>query len=228
MILGKNPSASRLAILGMVAAPFYLNDFANIFVKDFRVWLLIDYVFVKALPLGFLTYLVGTKRLTGAELGLRIPGASQLVGFTLLATILGIGLDQIGWPFFKSILPNTHLGDMPAITNPTVATIDLYFGILFVAITEEVVFRGLAFTALREQFASVKKVFIYSSLLFGLIHWSLGLHAIINTAIIGFVFMVVVWKTGSIIPTIIAHFLVDFVSFSSLGGYVQQWLGFRS
>ncbi|MCF7764110.1 MAG: hypothetical protein K9N62_10590 [Verrucomicrobia bacterium] len=39
------------AILAILTLPFLLNDFANIFVLDYRIWLGIDYVFVKALPL---------------------------------------------------------------------------------------------------------------------------------------------------------------------------------
>jgi len=53
-------------------------------------------------------------------------------------------------------------------------------------------------------------------LAFGLIHWSLGLSAIVHTAIIGNVFMVCVWKTGSVLPTIIAHFWVNYVAFSGV------------
>ena len=40
--------------MGVLTLPFLLNDFANIFVPDYRLWLAIDYGFVKALPLALI------------------------------------------------------------------------------------------------------------------------------------------------------------------------------
>ena len=42
----RNPLNTALFVL--LSAPFYLNDFANIYIHDWRMWLAIDYVFVKA------------------------------------------------------------------------------------------------------------------------------------------------------------------------------------
>ena len=55
-----------------------------------------------------------------------------------------------------------------------------------------------------------------SSFAFGLIHWSLGLSAVIHTAIIGAVFMACMWKTRSVLPTVVAHFCVNYVAFSGI------------
>ena len=84
------------------------------------------------------------------------------------------------------------------------------------ALVEEVIFRGLYFTLLSRYFPSRSVVFAISALAFGLIHWSLGLSAIVHTAMIGAAFMICIWKTGSVLPTIFAHFFVNYVAFSGV------------
>jgi len=212
--------------LALLAAPFFLNDFANIFIDDYRVWLTIDYLFVKALPLVLIIYLLQTKKVALADLGLKMPKVSQLAFWTIVTVFLGRGLDQDGWRFFEKILPDTKLGGMPRIPVPWLDKFDLYFGLLCVGIFEEVIFRGLAYRTFRKYSRSTAFVFFVSSLIFGLIHWSMGLHAIVNTAIIGAVFMVVMWRTGSVVPTIIAHFFVNYVSFSGMIPYDSPWFNF--
>jgi hypothetical protein len=143
-----------------------------------------------------------------------------------LIAVLGIALDQVGWRFFERILPNTRLGGMPRIPVPWVDKFDLFFGLLCVGILEEVIFRGLAFSYFRKYSRSTAFVFFATSVIFGLIHWSLGIHAIVNTAIIGAVFMVVMWRTGSVVPTIIAHFFVNYVAFSGMIPLDSPWFVF--
>jgi len=203
-------------ILGILTAPFLLNDFANIFVKDYRVWLAIDYIFVKAFPLAAIWFLLRAKKIACSDLGIKSVRVGRFIILTLAMTFLGIVLDQFGSRLFTMLLPDTRLGGMPAITNPVLDQIDLYFGLSLVAVVEEVIFRGLYFTILLRHLPGVTAVFAVSSVIFGLIHWSLGLSAIVHTAIIGGVFMVCMWRTGSVLPTIIAHFLVNYLAFSGI------------
>ena len=203
-------------IIGVLTVPFLLNDFANIFLTDYRAWLMIDYVFVKAFPLGVIFYLLRTKRISYSDLGAKPVRPGPFIVWTLATTVSGIVLDQFGSRFFAKLLPDTKLGEMPPITNPLINQIDLHFGLALVAVVEEVIFRGMYFTVLSRYLRSVVQVFTISALAFGLIHWSLGLGAIVHTAIIGTVFMVCVWKTRSVLPTIIAHFCVDYVAFSGV------------
>ena len=66
MISGQRFSALRqdAVIIGVLTLPFLLNDFANIFVGDYRVWLLVDYALVKALPLGVILYLLRVRTIS--------------------------------------------------------------------------------------------------------------------------------------------------------------------
>ena len=203
-------------IIGVLTLPFLLNDFANIFVRDYRVWLAIDYGLVKVLPLAAILYLFRCGRISHSDLGVQRLRFGRFITWTFTMTVLGIFLDQFGSRFFASLLPDARLGGMPPITNPLVDQIDLYLGLALVAIVEEMIFRGLYFTLLSRYFPSKSVVFAISALAFGLIHWSLGLSAIVHTAMIGAVFMICIWKTGSVLPTIIAHFFVNYVAFSGV------------
>lgn len=69
-----------MIILRSLTAPFLLNDFANIYVADYRLWLAIDYVAVKAFPLGFISYLLRTKKLSCADLGASTASIMHTVG----------------------------------------------------------------------------------------------------------------------------------------------------
>jgi hypothetical protein len=109
-------------------------------------------------------------------------------------------------------LPSWKLGGYPGEPGSWLYTFDLWFGLTLVAVTEEFVFRGLAWNALRPRLG-LAATYLATSLAFGLIHWSLGLPAIISTALIGAAFMVCVQKTGSILPTLVAHFVVNLVYF---------------
>ena len=212
---------------GLLATPFFLNDFSNIFISGYKTWLAIDYIFVKFLPTVLIVYLLQTKKLHLDDLGLKMPTLPQLVGWTVLMAVIGIALDQVGWRFFEKVLPDTRLGGMPWIPVPWVGKFDLFFGLLCTGILEEgIIFRGLAFTYFRKSSRSTAFVFVATALVFGLVHWSLGIHAILNTAIVGAVFMVVMWRTGSVVPTIIAHFFVNYVAFSGMIPYDSPWFNF--
>ena len=207
----------RILAFMVCCAPFFLNDLANIFLyRNYMAWLAVDYVFVKAFLLGFIFYLLRKKIITFEDLGLKAIKLPEFLFWTVLMIIAGLFLDQIGGRFWASVIPGTALGKFPVIANPALYRLDLYLGLFFVGFTEEIIFRGLAFRVLYENFKSLPKVFIISSLIFGLIHWSLGINVIINTAIIGAVFMIALWRTKSVWPLIIAHFIVDYVAFSGL------------
>ena len=221
-----NKDRTKVAWFALFVVPFILNDLANIFITDFKTWLAIDYLFVKAFPLSLIVYLLRTRRIVLADFGLKMITPSQLVLWTIVMAVLGTAIDQVGWRFFENVLPPTKLGKIPRIHALWLNRVDLSFGLAFAGIFEEVIFRGLAFTVFRAVAKSTAILFFITALLFGLIHWSLGLHAIVNTAIIGAVFMVVMWRTGSVLPTIIAHFIINYVSFSGAIPYHSPWFDF--
>jgi membrane protease YdiL (CAAX protease family) len=214
----------RLLILAALSSIFLLNDFLFMRAGGYVEWLAIDYG-SRLLAVGIVLYLLIKKVSVPAEFGLvRIPFRAGL-WWMLLLTLTGLLIDQVGWRFFEKILPNTQLASMPAIENPVIKIFDLTVGVALVAVSEEVVFRGYCYSSLRGRM-SARLLVPVSAILFGLIHWSSGLHAIISTALWGILPMVAMIRTGSIVPAVIAHYLTDLVS---MGGFVPEtWFHFMN
>lgn len=98
------------------------------------------------------------------------------------------------------------------------ASLPQFIGILLAAaviapIAEEIFFRGYVFTAARRTYG-VPVAFALSAVLFGLAH--LNLQALIPILLIGLVFCYVYWKTGSLVPTMVAHAMNNAVALISL------------
>lgn len=86
---------------------------------------------------------------------------------------------------------------------------------LTAGLTEEVIYRGFTIFALTYLFPSLSIWFIIllSSLLFGLAHTYQGfLTGVLRTSIFAILFCIIYISTGSIIPLIVLHFLIDYIA----------------
>lgn len=204
---------NKITILTISALPFYLNDFNNIFIKSELIWLSIDYG-LKIIPLTFLFYLLKKGVLQSDDLGLISLAPLKFISWTIGITALGLCLDEPGFALWGKMLPAFRIGSIPIGTDSPLYTLDMTLGLALVAVAEEVIFRGLAFSALKERGFSTPAILLISGLIFGLIHWSQGPVAVIATAVTGTGLMICMWRTGSIYPTIIAHYIINYLSFS--------------
>lgn len=84
----------------------------------------------------------------------------------------------------------------------------LFIYALMPAVGEELVFRGIIYNGLREKF-SAKTAILISSLLFALIHFSI--FKTFYQFILGLILGIIVYFTGSIIYSMIFHFVNNFV-----------------
>jgi membrane protease YdiL (CAAX protease family) len=200
----------------LLASPFYLNDFANLYVKNWRWWLFADYAGVKLFPFLVTLWLISSKRMRASEFGL-IPQSipSSLVVFLIVAFV-GTLIDQNGYQLIASLPGYAPLGGMPAITSPLWNWVDLTLGLFMVGIFEELIFRGFMHTYISRYTENSFTIITISSVAFGLIHWSLGLHAVIITSIIGAVFMMAYLRTRSLPAIMAAHFAVNFIDFADV------------
>ena len=139
----------------------------------------------------------------------------KVIAAFVIAALLGILIDQNGYRLLGKLPDFGPLGTMPAIKSPAWHMIDLTFGLLMVGVFEELVFRGYMLTFLRRYTQHPFWIILISSLAFGLIHWSLGLQAIIVTSLAGAAFMVIYLISRSLPPIMLAHFAVDFIDFSN-------------
>lgn len=217
-----NERDRRLVILALLSSIFLLNDYLFMMARSISSWLVIDYG-SRLLAVGIVLFLIRKKISRPAEFGLTgLPFRSGL-RWMLLLTVTGVLIDQVGWRVLEQVLPGTQLAAMPKIQNPFMNYIDLTFGVALVAVSEELVFRGYCFSALQGRCPSWVVV-ATSAVLFGMIHWSQGLHAIVSTALWGILPMVAMARTGSIFPSMIAHYITDLIS---LGGFVPEtWFCF--
>ncbi len=200
----------------LLVAPFYLNDLANIFVADWRLWLAIDYVGVKLVPGAVAWWLVHSRRMRPAELGLAAPGIGRFALVFVATALAGTLLDQNGYRWLRGLPGYPALGAMPAIASPAWNRIDLTAGLLAVGVVEELVFRGYALAVLRRVTTSPAAVVALSSVAFGLIHWSAGWHAVVVTSLIGAVFMLAYLRARALPAIMLAHFAIDFIDLAGV------------
>jgi membrane protease YdiL (CAAX protease family) len=211
---GKN----KLYILALVllASPFYLNDFANIYVKNWRWWLFIDYVSVKLFPSLIVLWLIHSKSMRASEFGLTTQTIPSFLVVFLVVALVGTTIDQNGYQIVAKFPGYSPLGGMPAITNPAWNWIDLTFGLFMVGILEELIFRGYMHTFISRYTKNSFAIVVISAVAFGLIHWSLGLHGVLITSTIGAVFMIAYLRTRSLPAIMLAHFAVNFIDFAGI------------
>ena len=216
MAFSKEKNRNYLLAMVLLSVPFYLNDFSNIFIKDWRLWLLIDYTVVKIFPFLFVFWLIRNNKMQPFEFGLTFQQMIPFVTVFLIGTLVGTFIDQNGYMIMNRFPGYAPLKGMPAIENPSWKWIDLTAGLLMVGISEELVFRGYLHTFLARYTRNSFIIIGISAVAFGFIHWSGGLHQVIVTSVIGAVFMILYLRTHSLFAIMLAHFAVNFIDFAGV------------
>lgn len=209
----KNSSETLLLIFSL--AIFVLNDL--IFFFHFYSWFyyVADYLLKGLIVIGII--LVINKNPSNKQY-LKISRKKILptIGWTISLIILGLLIDQWLWRILDPILPSFSVNHFfPNIQSPILNIFDLTFGLILVAITEEYIFRYLIIEKLNNILPNVISIVI-AAIIFGLAHWSFGTTAIIIPILWGLISAVSVQKMKSLIPVIIAHYIVDIVAFSGV------------
>jgi membrane protease YdiL (CAAX protease family) len=202
--------------LFLLAGPFYLNDFANIYVDDWRWWLCIDYAGVKLFPLLVVLWLIRGRNMPASEFGLAPQPAPSFLAAFLMVTLVGTLIDQNAYKLIETFPGYPALARMPDIASPAWNWIDLTLGLVAVGIFEELIFRGYMHTFLSRYTESRFAIVFVSAVAFGLIHWSAGLHVVLVASSIGAVFMIAYLTTKSLPAIMLAHFAVNFIDFAGV------------
>ena len=200
----------------LLAGPFYLNDFANMVVKNWRWWLFIDYAGVKLFPLVVSLWLIYRKKMQASEFGLKTQSTLSFLAAFLIVALVGTVIDQNGYKIIAKLPGYPALGGMPAITSPVWNWVDLTFGLLMVGICEELIFRGFLHSFISRYTKHSVAVVVISSVAFGFIHWSLGLHVVLIASVIGAVFMIAYLRTRSLPAIMLAHFAINFIDYAGV------------
>jgi uncharacterized protein len=149
-------------------------------------------------------------------LGLLLLPPLPLLAWTLGLTAGGIaviaasrGLRLRETPLVHHILPETR-GEKLAFVGVSVTA----------GVCEEVVFRGFLIPVLAVATGSVAVAALASSAVFGLLHGYQGAVGVVRTALLGLLLALPLLATGSIVPAILAHFLIDLL----VGVWLAPWL----
>jgi uncharacterized protein len=106
------------------------------------------------------------------------------------------------------------LSPYPFIPNPFLRTLDLTFGLLLVAVSEEYVFRGLLMALLERLRLNSPMVIVTSAVVFALVHLTTGLANTLNVFLQGLVLGLAYWQTRRLSVCIFSHYFVDLYAWS--------------
>jgi membrane protease YdiL (CAAX protease family) len=205
-----------MLLILVAVLPFYLNDFAYHFLQlssyaSFENYIAITYATdlfaIVIICLSLMKHFFNRE-----ECGLiSLPFRCLLISSVLLSAV-GIAIDRLAGPLIYQHFHEWSYHQFPAYPDEVWRWTDLIIGIPLVAVAEEVIFRGLLLTFLRERF-SILIAAVFSMLIFSGIHWGVGPHSLINSFLyaIGPTWFAIRYR--SLYPAIIAHFVTDFVAF---------------
>lgn len=200
----------------LAAAPYYANDLSNIYINSFPLWVSIDYV-CRVFSLGVIAFIVKRGVVTTHDLGFRSVRGDRLFFWTLIAgtTTIYMALHFSSIPWHENN-PWPEWSIPPYDYGSSLGLWDYWVGLLFVAVSEEVLFRGMALHVCKKLGLHPALIFLIPSIIFASIHWSHSPGNIWAAFLFGLLFMVPTYRTGSIIPAILCHYIANLVQLRHL------------
>jgi membrane protease YdiL (CAAX protease family) len=197
-------------VVALAIGPFVIKRIILLGEHDYAFWLTVDYVArcvsLVGVALGFRSGLIERPQLRTGWL---------VSGVALTALLFAGFVEQtIVYPILQTHLNYFNLSFFPKITNENIRAVDLVFGLLLVAFSEELVFRRLLFSLLPSK--SPLLVTILSAVIFAMIHLTSGLADTVNAFVYGILLGGAFWITRRISICIVAHYVVDFIIFVGL------------
>jgi membrane protease YdiL (CAAX protease family) len=213
------PDALLPAIV--VVGPYFFNKLIYIEFPDYPVFVATDYA-CRIFSVAFL-YLLLRNEPTSLPIPWRlaVPPSKELLS-ALIGTITLISANVVGTTFIRYL--NAHswrVTRFPLPTNSALQYLDGTVGMVFVGLSEEVVFRFYLINLLMLRGMSPAMAIIASTLIFGGIHWSYGAGAVVFATLAGLVLSIIFVSTRSLIAPIIAHAAFD--AFYFAGGVAFLW-----
>ena len=195
---------------GLAYSVFLLNDVLFIRSSDWQSYLAVDYG-SRVLALALLL-VPRAPRAVVLQREQRRVGFGQAILLIVACVVWERVLAVSVLPELGLIFGTGRLANFPVLP-PGIKQLDLLFGVLLVAVSEEVLSRRLAKFVLRDLLRDKFQVTVVSALLFAGMHWSQGVPNLIYVFLIGVVFMAVYLRVGALWPLIIAHYIIDAIAF---------------
>lgn len=199
-------------LLALVVAPFFLNDFAFIAAGTVVQWLVADYG-SKFVALGII-FFVPRLRLAVLETLPIKRSVGEGVLLVCLCTAILIFADK--WHSgLTGVYPEQFiLFRYPKIEPAALYWFDLTVGLALTAVSEEFVFRGVLGAVMKRYTSNTVLIVLVPSLIFALIHWGSGLGLMAFAFFAGIALMALFLRTGSVLPGIAAHYLINLADFA--------------
>jgi membrane protease YdiL (CAAX protease family) len=179
-----------------------------------RVTLYVSTIVFQWLATGLILWRTATHGIRAADLGLTIPNRAivSIVSLLLAALVLA---NQI----FSLRHIAAHPGESQSILHHLARKVFPQNSIerwtfsalvLTVAFCEEIVYRGFAqYVFAQWPVRAVATGILGSAALFSIAHLYQGRRGLLSTFVVGVIFSLVRWGTGSLIPPVLAHFVAD-------------------
>jgi len=188
---------------------YYAGSFVQTFF-EIKTGLIITEIFFIFLPAFIFIKLVYGNFLNTIEF--KVPGLKTLA-FSVFVALCGFGFTTVV-TIFQSVVSSPPEQMLKQLQKAIMA--DSASGLFVIAvitallpaICEEVMFRGMVLNALVKKYSPFYSALI-CGVLFGIFHFSF--YRFIPTAVIGFYLSMLKISTGSILPSMAAHFINNFV-----------------
>lgn len=204
----------------VIIGPYFLTKLIYIYFPGYLVFDATDYS-CRTFSLAFLYLLLrGDSTSLPIPWRLAAPSAKDLL-LAFFGTIILIGSNVVGINLIGYL--NTHswrLTNYPLLPS-ALQHFDYTAGIVFVALSEEAVFRFYLMNLLLLRGMSPTTTIIASTLIFAGIHWSYGLGAMVFATLGGLVTSLIFLTTRNLIAPIIVHAAYDMYFFA--GGVAFLW-----
>jgi uncharacterized protein len=206
--MSKFRAARFLFIVGISIAffPFLIKRFLVLANDSYLYWICVDYI-------SRCISLLGVILAAYCHSPLLTPPERADVGRSLESLVImfvaAVFIEIVVVPPLFSFARLFDLWQFPTIENSMLRWFDLNFGLLLVAISEELVFRKIMLNMLNNIVKNMTFSVVTSSFVFGLVHWSSGLSAVIAAFLHGFVFAIGYVRSGRLLLCIATHYFID-------------------
>lgn len=205
----------------LIVGPYIFNKLIYIYFPGYAVFFATDYI-CRTFSLAFL-YLLLRGKPTSLPIPWRlaVPSAKELL-ITFIGTLILIGSNVVGMTLIRYL--NAHswrLTRFPLPANSVLQYFDGTVGMIFVGLSEEVIFRFYLINLLLLRGMSLTMTIVVSTLVFAGIHWSYGAGAMVFATLAGLVLSIIFVSARNLIAPIIAHAAFD--AFVFAGGVAFLW-----
>jgi membrane protease YdiL (CAAX protease family) len=196
-------------ILLTVLLLFYLNDFLFIaYQSNYYALIGIDYG-TRVLSL----LLLGFFGVRYKDISLKSHNKGEVIKWTFFIFILSFLISTLIEPILSFQAPWFTLFKFPKYPELVIKSFDLIFGLMLVAISEEVIFRGMVITWLKKKMFSEKAIVYISCVVFGLMHWCSGFSTVVSASLFAILPGKYYLKERKLLPCILGHYFANFILF---------------